>query len=170
MEVPKDQIYFPVGLALSRDGNADGNPDYLFVVSSDFDLQYNGGAVQSYDLTKLTEQLPRRCVVDADCAIAEDDQGPTQVPRPFCQPGGMCAASRADSDSPCPQGDRADADRLLFPGRCNPIEPRKLQISAVKIGAFATDVLLRERPESTPELSVPVGLPERLFVPVRGDS
>src|SRR5215217_5704545 len=71
VEVPKDEIYFPVGLALSRDGNADEAPDYLFVVSSDFDLQYNGGAVQSYDLNALSEELPARCVVDADCANAK---------------------------------------------------------------------------------------------------
>jgi hypothetical protein len=165
VEVPTDQIYFPVGLALSRDGDdADGNPDYLFVVSSDFDLQYNGGAVQSYDLNALNNQLPRRCVVDADCQQKEGETAPVG---PVCQPGGMCAASKADSDSPCPQGDRADADRLLFPGRCNPIEPKNLKISAVKIGAFATDVLLRERPDDRPSS---VDAPERLFVPVRGDS
>ena len=167
VEVPKGEIYFPVGLAVSRDGNADEKPDYLFVVSSDFDLQYNGGAVQSYDLDKLERSLPKRCVVDADCTGEDEDGTPSLGP--VCQPGGMCAASRDESDSPCPQGDRADADRLLFPGRCNPIKPTepKLQISAVKIGAFATDVLLRERPENK---TAALDAPERLFVPVRGDS
>src|SRR3954468_17542461 len=59
VEVPVDQIYFPVGLALDGQGAAH---DHLYVVSSDFDLQYNGGAVQSYDLKKLSEQyLPRLC-------------------------------------------------------------------------------------------------------------
>ena len=47
VEVPLDQIYFPVGLALDRDASGAKGPDHLFVVSSDFDLQYNGGAVQS---------------------------------------------------------------------------------------------------------------------------
>jgi hypothetical protein len=160
VEVPKDEIYFPVGLALSRDTDpvANPGPDFLFVVSSDFDLQYNGGAVQSYDLNVLVDKLPRRCVVDADCVGAE--------PRPVCQAGGMCAASQDENDSPCLDGDRADSDRLLFPGRCNPIDPKGLQLSSAKIGAFATDALLRERPEK----GTPRGAPERLFVPVRGDS
>src|SRR6476661_6312897 len=41
---PPNQIYFPVGLAVSRGGNV------LYVANSDFDLQWNGGTVQSYDL------------------------------------------------------------------------------------------------------------------------
>jgi len=73
----------------------------------------------------------------------------------------MCADD--EDATPCLQGDRDDADRLLFPGRCKPIDPKPLQTSAVKIGAFATDVILRERPDDS-------GLAERLFVPVRGDS
>ena len=138
VEVPQDQIYFPVGLAMDKGAN------HLFVVSSDFDLQYNGGAVQSYDLEALqTEQLPQVCEVDADCA-----NGPCET--------GLCA---------CPNGDRADSDRLLFPGRCKPIDPREpaLHSHSVKIGAFATDAILRPRDDSdNPE--------QRLFVPVRGDS
>src|SRR3954465_12561117 len=75
VEVPKDQIYFPVGLALDQDAS------HLFVVSSDFDLQYNGGAVQSYDLGRLDPpsglmaQLPQRCEVDADCQSGACETG-----------------------------------------------------------------------------------------------
>lgn len=147
VEVPQDQIYFPVGLAVTKDAQ------HLFVVSSDFDLQYNAGAVQSYDLNKLHAVLPQLCVTDADCA------GAVQGTR--CQPGGMCASD--EDATPCQQGDRAPADRLLFPGRCRPIAPKPLQTSTVKIGAFATDAILRERQGGA-------GLAERLFVPVRGDS
>ncbi len=136
VEVPQDQIYFPVGLAL------DTNANHLFVVSSDFDLQYNGGSVQSYDLNGLQTELPQVCDVDADC-----DDGAS------CE-SGLC---------PCPHGDRADSDRLLFPGRCNPIDPKAdvLKSHSVKIGAFATDAVLRQREKGTEE---------RLFIPVRGDS
>ena len=152
VEVPQDQIYFPVGLALSRDAGGESGPDHLFVVSSDFDLQYNGGAVQSYDLDDVVAQLPRRCVVDADCTDAPEGE--------VCQSDGMCAA---EGDSPCPSGDRADADRLLFPGRCNPMTLKPA--TTVKIGAFATDAIIRSRPANKKG-----GAPERLFVPVRGDS
>src|SRR4051812_49443165 len=61
VEVPKDQIYFPVGLALDK------NDSHLFVVSSDFDLQYNGGAGQAFDLVKLARGLPEVCNDDAGC-------------------------------------------------------------------------------------------------------
>jgi len=153
VEVPQDQIYFPVGLAVDKDA------EHLFVVSSDFDLQYNGGAVQSYDLGQLQAALPQRCATDADCADA--------VMGSHCQRGGLCA--EAEDTTPCQQGDRSDADRLLFPGRCKPIEPKKSQVDTVKIGAFATDAILRARPVVNGE-SEGGGAPERLFVPVRGDS
>jgi len=168
VEVPQDQIYFPVGLALDKGAR------HLFVVSSDFDLQYNGGAVQSYDLNKLHEVLPRLCAVDADCAA--DDSTKRTAARtidgdaPYCSPSsGVCTITPTKDDpdpTPCQQGDRAGADRLLFPGRCNPIDPVPLSASSVKIGAFATDAILRERPAD----AAAFGDPERLFVPVRGDS
>ena len=149
VEVPQDQIYFPVGLALDKDAK------HVFVVSSDFDLQYNGGAVQSYDLDKLQKALPSVCNGPEDCGGSPCNNG-------LCVPR---EPSSSDPDpSPCPdEKDRADSDRLLFPGRCQPIDPRTIQQDTVKIGAFATDAILRPRDDSdTPE--------QRLFVPVRGDS
>src|ERR1700751_4634531 len=41
---PISSFYFPTGLAVSRGGNV------LYAVNSDFDLQWNGGTLQSYDL------------------------------------------------------------------------------------------------------------------------
>lgn len=123
VEVPKDAIYFPTGLALDRDA------DYLYVVSSDFDLQYNGGAIQSYDLARLEPLL-----------LDETSAEP-------------CGAL----------GERDPADKLLHPGRCKPIQADtpELQKSKVKIGAFATDAVMRPLAGSDED---------RLFVPVRGDT
>lgn len=173
VEVPQDEIYFPTGVAMDDGGR------HLFVVSSDFDLQYNGGAVQSYDLDLLYRALPRACSTSDDCAGFVGVDG---VAYPVCGSDGLCLSS-ADSASPCQQGDRADADRLLFPGRCNPISTTlsDLLISKVKIGAFATDALLRTRPlvrSADPDAASGVSClpdggtdqpPARLFVPVRGD-
>ncbi len=47
IEPPTSSLYFPTGLAVSRGGGA------LYVVNSDFDLRYNGGTLQSYDLTTI---------------------------------------------------------------------------------------------------------------------
>ncbi|MBV9949559.1 MAG: hypothetical protein JOZ69_22140, partial [Myxococcales bacterium] len=48
-------FYFPVGLATSRDGDLHDAtaPMVLYVANSDFDLQFSGGTLQSYDLKKL---------------------------------------------------------------------------------------------------------------------
>jgi hypothetical protein len=145
VEVPVEQIYFPVGLAL------DAKSEHLFVVSSDFDLQYNGGAVQSYALADLAEKIATPCSVDADCGDSRCDDG-------------LCARFGGEV---CSEGDRGEAERLLYPGRCNPITVKPS--SSVKIGAFATDAVMRQRPEGASEAGGG-GAPERLFIPVRGDS
>jgi DNA-binding beta-propeller fold protein YncE len=130
--VPVDSIYFPVGLALDKDST------HLFVVSSDFDLQYNAGAIQSYEVDGrdgLVELMPKACG----------------------EPGGLCA--REGTSQLCKAGERSASERLLYPGRCLPVTPTVKD--SVKIGAFATDAVLRQDPE---------GERTRLFVPVRGDS
>ena len=54
-EPPLDRIYFPVGVALS--------PGYtrMYVANSDFDLQFNAGSLQAYDLERLDALLPVYC-------------------------------------------------------------------------------------------------------------
>ncbi|RYZ09562.1 MAG: hypothetical protein EOO73_04515 [Myxococcales bacterium] len=136
--VPVDDIYFPVGLAF------DEGDRHLFVVSSDFDLQYNAGAIQSYDMARLQRDLPVPC---------EDE------------PGGLCRPGRPlepfDNEGMCKNGERIASERLLVPGRCSPLDPGVYKQDSVKIGAFATDAVLRHEKDSTNT---------RLFVPVRGDS
>src|SRR5690606_21985128 len=74
---------------------------------------------------------------------------------------------------PCgPIAERPIANRLLYPGRCENVDftrppvGESLIVDTVEIGAFATDVVYRERPASAPS----EGAPGRLFVPVRGDA
>jgi hypothetical protein len=146
---PLDRIYFPTGIALSPSAR------WMYVVNSDFDLQFNAGTVQVYDLDALRQTLPTYCEADADCAAA---------------PGGAASCDEAshwcvtDPKNPAPCGDlgeQSDADRLLYPGRCKPADPKPWLADSVKIGAFATDILHRSNP-----LAPGKG---RLFVPVRGD-
>src|SRR5512147_2884859 len=58
---PLQRLYFPVGLAL------DASVEHLLVVNSDFDLQFNAGTLQSYDLVRLRAMVPRPCAADSDC-------------------------------------------------------------------------------------------------------
>lgn len=50
---PPRSLYFPTALAISADQSA------LYAASSDFDLQYNGGTLQVYDLEALRRRVPR---------------------------------------------------------------------------------------------------------------
>src|SRR5512147_620406 len=76
---PLDKIYFPVGLstncnphafrptaatASAANPNADETAcrsNYLYVVSSDFDLQYNAGSIQVLDLGVVRRLIPNEC-------------------------------------------------------------------------------------------------------------
>lgn len=163
VEPPLSRIYFPVGLAVSPSATR------LYVVNSDFDLQFSGGAVQALDLDRVRESVPRSCSSDADCDAARrcDDQ-------PTIENGGIASGWCVDRDGPhagqpCgPLGEKDTAKLVLTPGRCgylNTGSPQgggaSLVVSSVGIGAFATDVIYRSRPGG------PGG---RLFIPVRGDA
>jgi DNA-binding beta-propeller fold protein YncE len=57
---PRGDIYMPAGLMLSA-ASADQAPRFMYVVNSNFDLRYNMGSLQAFDL----EAIDRRV---ADCA------------------------------------------------------------------------------------------------------
>ncbi len=154
---PLEQFYFPVGLSVSHGGNV------LYAVNSDFDLQYNGGTLQSYDL-----RLIRKHARDA---IESPPRGCPDNPPIFREEG---------------------SGRQPLGETCAPPQDSKIYVrdSAV-IGAFATDLLLSrppselqgEFPRSGPapasrtkvhadDAPVPAGnaTSDRLFVPVRGNA
>lgn len=164
---PLDRFYFPVGLALGPEREDGTGPSRLYVANSDFDLQFNAGSVQVYDLDRVRELLPRYCDRDSDC---ED--------------GNVCDVARVDSTRPATHtcvnpadprpcgalGEQTAGESIVTPGRCNFIDPssppnggRSLLVQSVSIGAFATDALYRVDPTGN-------GRTGRLFIPVRGDS
>ena len=162
LDLPLDRIYYPVGLA------ADGNSKYLFVVSSDFDLQFNGGSVQSLSLERIRGLVPRECELDADCRTGEvcDSEGIAAS-----APTHWCLAAGADRTDPCaPWGERRLEERQSRPGRCDFVDltapqdgGESILVDSVQIKAFASDVVYRPNPLSEAGEG-------RLFIPVRGDS
>jgi Cys-rich repeat protein len=156
-EPPLDRVYFPTGLAVSPGGSR------LYVVNSDWDLQFNAGTVQVYDLDRLRELLPRYCVADAECGAGEVcDLTPRELadgapvaPTHWCvdpQTMDACGTRKLQST----------AERLIAPGLCGPIEDLTgdLLLESVSIGAFATDLAYTANPNGG----------GRLFVPVRSDA
>jgi hypothetical protein len=167
IDPPLESVYFPVGLATDR------NASVLFVANSNFDLQYNAGTLQSLDLEQIRPLLPRPCAVDGDCpegARCDSEVGAQNAGTPSF----MCVARQGPhAGDPCgPLGQATPAERLTVPGPCRPLDPAnppapsgRLILDAVGIGAFATDVVYRERPGAAGS-----GAPARLFLPVRGDA
>ncbi len=190
---PLDSFYFPTGIVLddTRTGrspptdlaaasrlsstlNAAGvaqviAPKYLYVASSDFDLQYRSSSLASFDLDQISAIVPRSCASDANCQPEETCDTTANVANGGV-PSFFCVSS-VNGNQPCGAlGDHTNSEKLLYPGRCefiDPITPQdgrpNLLVDSVGIGAFATDVIVRTNPS-------PVPFPERLFLPVRGDA
>lgn len=162
---PTERIYFPVGVAVDADN------DWLYVINSDFDLQFNQGTVQSLSLTRVREVVPQVCDSESKpcpgSQLCDDGKAFTNP-----DPSYFCVDS-ADDPKPCGDGVEATpSERALAPGRCaafSPFNPpdggSSLIEETVEISAFATDVLLAKRPPDAP-----AGAPGRMFIPVRGDS
>ncbi|MFO0680022.1 MAG: hypothetical protein U0169_26105 [Polyangiaceae bacterium] len=134
---PTKTFYFPVGLAVSAGGNA------LYVVNSDFDLQYNGGTLQSYDL--------RRIRLDVLKAI----QNPADPTLPLVHPpntNGRCPDLLPDRPTG-EVGKRQALGEICAP----PVDSTFYVRDSAIIGAFATNLLLSRNGT-------------RLFSPIRGDT
>lgn len=145
VDPPAFGFYFPVGLAVSKGGNV------LYAINSDFDLQWNGGTIQSLDLRMI-----RR---DTVTAIKD----PTDQTLPLAIPDAGGAGN-------CPNGPPVITglnDAGVEPGwACAPpTNASRYMRDSIAVGAFATDAQLSllDLPNTTPSTS-------RLFVPVRGDA
>jgi hypothetical protein len=136
---PPESFYFPVGMAVSNGGNV------LYVINSDFDLQWNGGTIQSYDLDQIR----------ADAALLVVDPTAPSIAKNFThQPGpmpGQCPNNPlvvwADGTGRVPLGQTC----------APPVNSYVYVRDSVIIGAFATDI----------QLSPSGG---RFYAPVRGDA
>lgn len=181
---PSDRIYFPVGLSVSQAS------DHLLIVNSDFDLQFSQGTIQSLSLELIREITQTPCNTDDDCQVGtkcDDQPSPENGERPAY----VCVDAQAPS--PCGSlGEKSAAERSITPGRCASVtlmDPAGLDepllTDVVQTSAFATQGLLLPRPcvgekdnlvacdeEASSRLKDRNGesFPERLFLPVRGDT
>jgi hypothetical protein len=151
---PPNIFYFPVGLAVSRGGNV------RYAVNSDFDLQWNGGTIQSYDLA-----LIRRHTL-----LAIHD--PADPNLPFINPNDAQLEGACPNDPPLYQttgtGQRQPLGRTCAP----PVDSTQYVRDSAVIGAFATDLQLAHCDPDV--VSTPGGCDTvsatRLYTPVRGDA
>lgn len=136
---PEAQFYYPTAVVPSPGGKV------LYVVNSDFDLQYKSGTIQALDFRAVLAAAPPLW----------------QRPNPSDPRGDVakaCAAKGLSETSP--------ADHVLYPGPCSAIDAQPLIRKTVRVGAFAADALVLSR-TCAPGAACPKQA--RLVVPVRGD-
>ncbi len=156
---PVDQFYYPVGLSVSHGGTV------LYAVNSDFDLQYNGGTIQSYDLRLMRQHVLLSIANPADPAL------------PLLRPAsGSCPSDPALTKT------GGSINRQPLGETCAPpVDPRFYIRDSTVIGAFATTMLLSPllgdmTPQTARTSSADAPLPignastDRLFMPVRGSA
>lgn len=166
---PLKEFYFPVGLQVSAGGSV------LYAVNSDFDLQYNGGTLQSYDLG-----LIRRHTLD----LIADPRNPN-VPILDREKLGTTG---------CPGPSNSGQPTTLGEVCAPPVDSSFYVRDAAIMGAFATNLMLSRPPSQlVPQSARPAGEPalcpappfgapapgcpsfgarsfDRLFAPVRGNA
>ena len=162
---PTNGLYYPVGLAVSNPANPVGGElpgDYLYVANSDFDLQYNGGTLQSYDLRQVRNDAATLIAWNLQSALVAVPAPSTRIPFVFGQQPGSSgdpapAPRRRSVTDPVM---RDNGQRTPLGESCAPpvdsTSTRYIKDHAV-IGAFATDLQLG--PDGS-----------RLYTPVRGDA
>lgn len=179
--VPLDRIYFPVGIQVSP------GKSWMYVANSDFDLQYNAGSIQVYDLKTLRGMVPRYCNGDFDpmhpddpllcpdkltCDTTGKGTGPKDTSgKPTDGAPTHRCVNPSDRDPCAAPGTQVQsvADQSLTPGLCGAITDIKPLLyggvakGTVAIGAFATDLLYATNPLKNGQGSM-------LLVPVRGDA
>lgn len=140
---PLRNFYYPTGLVVSPGRRT------LYVVNSDFDLQYNGGTIQAVDLDSLRPQLEK--LVEG---FRQGKSAVTACASIGLLPNGSCTLA---PPSVC-------TNDILNPGPCSPIVgalDNPLVKSFGTVGAFASGAIYVPREDGSPGA--------RLFAPVRGD-
>jgi len=156
---PADQFYFPVGLSVSHGGTV------LYAVNSDFDLQYNAGTIQSFDLRLMRQHVLLAIANPADPAL------PLVRPASGSCPSDPALTKTGGSTNRQPLGETC----------APPVDPRAYIRDSTLIGAFATTMLLSRLPgdmtvqatkTTADDPALPIGNSsnDRLFMPVRGSA
>jgi len=128
LEPPPESLYYPTGVALSPGGGT------LFVASSDFDLQFNGGTVAA--VAWGTPGGLRERALQVATSV--------QAGAPFAETCAAIGASKNDNAQ-------------LYPGVCTPIDMQPFVKKSATIGAFASSaVVVAKQGEPGARLFVPV--------------
>jgi hypothetical protein len=173
---PTNQLYYPEGLAVSSASSlpmtgvraADGGivevpeqpGDVLYVANSDFDLQYNGGTLQSYDLTQVRRDTANLITYNLFPDAGLPDGAVAAIPFVYPSDLSLCTTGNSFnvSGNTNPPSNRSNGMRTPLGEACSPpVDSTRYFLQSATIGAFATDLQLS-----------PNG--QRLYIPVGGNA
>lgn len=141
---PMNQFYFPTGLAVSPDGK------YLYAVNSDFDLQWNGGTLQSYELAGLR----KAATVLVQANATQKPPGPGAF-------GKYSVPFNKGCQSSAPQSQGNQLGVHVGANCAPPVDSAQFVLDSAIVGAFAEDLSILQLPGSDHL---------RLFAPMAGNS
>jgi hypothetical protein len=155
---PMATFYYPTGLAVSTGGNV------LYAINSDFDLQWNGGTLQSYNLFQIRHDAAS--LIQTNVKGLPAPGGITQlfIQQPYEYVPGACPGS-----PPPPTNDLSGIGVPLGEACAPPVDSTKYVQDSAIVGAFATDLQLSAYPYG-PQTSTQLPLGTRLFAPVAGNA
>lgn len=157
---PMNKFYFPTGLAVSPDGNV------LYAINSDFDLQWNGGTLQTYDLANIRQDATN--LVAANFASSQACLKDLHSPACTTEPPSLKAFLKPGQWTPncirtAPSG-LGNSLGVHVGTSCAPpvdsTQQRYFGKSAI-VGAFAEDLQIAQLPNSNAL---------RVFAPMAGNS
>lgn len=137
---PQDQLFFPTGLAVGRDTNAQTG-QVLFVVNSNSELRFDSGSIDVIDLDLVQKAIEAWAPIPNP--ICSAPLPPGMPPPAYCTPApGTCHRDPDHRETLACD----DAGQFMRPG------------AAVRIGNFATDIAVQNFADKV-----------RVVVPTRGD-
>jgi len=167
---PTNTFYFPVGLGVSAGGHV------LYAANSDFDLQWNGGTLQSYDLAAVRRDT--LALIQANFGTSGGDASGLGNNVWLADGGGDAGPPPQTQVQWFPDclGDAAilsNGSRIPLGEACAPpVDSTRYKQDSAIIGAFATQLELE--PVFTfgygTRVSIAGAGPTRMYIPVRGDA
>jgi hypothetical protein len=150
---PPSAFYFPTGLSVSAGGNV------LYAINSDFDLQWSGGTLQSYELFRIRHDAAQLVRANTENGRRPVDVDGHSIPflngfiwKQSCLVAGPMPGS-GGPPSPSSNGQGVQLGEACAP----PVDSTKYVCDSVVTGAFATDLQLSQNAQ-------------RLFAPVGGNA
>jgi hypothetical protein len=140
--LPPGLMAFPIAIEISPDVDAGGFPEYLYVTSSNFALQYDSGNVQSYDLDLMVDAIFNQCIsrwVIPGCTTGDCTCDPLEEINCVPVPSGIRTFCLADDFDGNPNAPECQCDPNPDEPDCQPVPFDRCTVVDADTGLRFTD-------------------------------